>query len=181
MPAVNTTGFGISVIVRPSSHSIPTSTISGPRRLAGRRAQRKHPHATKDQPTSTWSTVSSPSGPCWAVPTSIPRPSAPAVNRSSGANPGDGLRIAHDRSRVDHVMDGADRRRLGDAFPSAARPRASDRDPILRPAASVQTLPRSSEQTPRGPAGWAPLAAASCAPTVSMRHEPTAIQADRCS
>ena len=83
MPTVNTTGLGISVIVRPSSHSIPVSTISGPRRLAGRRTQRKHPHATNDQPASTWSTVSSPIGPCWAVPTSIPRPSAPAATRSA--------------------------------------------------------------------------------------------------
>ena len=117
MPTVNTTGLGISVIVRPSSHSIPVSTISGPRRLAGRRAQRKHPHATNDQPASTCSTVSSPSGPCWAVPTSIPRPSTPADDQECGANPSDGWRIAHERSRVDHGMDGADRRRLGDAFP----------------------------------------------------------------
>ena len=99
MPTVNTTGLGISVIVRPSSHSIPTSTISGPRRLVGRRAQRKHPHATKDQPASTCSTVSSPIGPCWAVPTSIPRPSTPADDHECGANPGDGWRIAHERSR----------------------------------------------------------------------------------
>ena len=40
IPTVNTTGFGTRVIVRPSSHSIPTSVISGPSRLAGRRVHR---------------------------------------------------------------------------------------------------------------------------------------------
>ncbi len=42
IPAVNTTGCWTRIIVRPSSQSIPTAVISGPRRLAGRRVQSKH-------------------------------------------------------------------------------------------------------------------------------------------
>src|SRR6476659_3998742 len=37
------------------------------------------PQAANDQPTSAWRTAARVSGPCWALPTSIPRPSAAAA------------------------------------------------------------------------------------------------------
>ena len=64
LPTVNMKGSATNGIVCPSSHTIPTIVISGPRRLSRRRAQMKTPQATNDQPTSASSTVTGSSGPC---------------------------------------------------------------------------------------------------------------------
>ena len=95
--AVNTTGLGTSVIVRPSSHSIPTSDHQRPeavgRATSPEEACRTRRTTSRRAPAAR---SRAPIGPCCAVPTSIPRPSAPAVIKSTARTR---LTVGRSRSR----------------------------------------------------------------------------------
>ena len=100
IPAVYTTGFGTRVSVRPSSHSIPTVVISGPRRLAGRRAQMKVPQATNDQPTSTSQHRPERERAELGGADEHPQAERARGDQEQGANPGDGCRRSRRRQRA---------------------------------------------------------------------------------
>ena len=99
MPTVNTTGLGTSVIVRPSSHSIPVSTISGPRRLVGRRAQRKHAACHEGPADEHLQHGLEPDRALLGCADEHPQAQHARHEHECGANPSDGWRIAHERSR----------------------------------------------------------------------------------